>query len=91
MSHFKLINTDEVLNGPVDYSTPVGESAIFICSKTVKNALEASRPAAKKFTANMKHNAKWLDKFSEHMDANPDFVEFARGKSGVWYARAVYL
>ena len=91
MAHFNLIKTDDIHNGPVDYSSPVGNSAIFVCSKTVKNALETSRPAARSFTANAKHNSHWLEKFSIHTDGYPDFVKYARGKSGVWYAQAVYL
>jgi len=89
--HYRLIKTDDILSGPVDYSTPVGNTAVFICSKTVRSAIESSKPKTKKFTANLKHNRKWLDKFNTFTDANPDFVVYKKAKSGMWYAQAVFL
>lgn len=91
MPHFSLIKTDEIMNGPVDYSAPVGDTAIFVCSSTVRDHIERRKPACRPFTANAGHNKFWLEKFSIHTDGYPDFVKYARGKSGVWYAHAVYL
>lgn len=89
MAHFNLIKTDEIFNGPVDYSTPVGDVAIFLCSSTVRDHIERRRPAKKEFTANMSYNKFWYDKFCIHAGVHPEYVRYARGKSGRWYVEAV--
>ena len=91
MAHFNLIKTDDILNGPVDYSTPVGSSHIFLCSKTVRDHIERRKPATKSFTANCIRDAFWLNKFEIHTELKPDYVKYARGKSGQWYVEAISL
>ena len=91
MSHYKLIRTDDILGGPVDYSAPVGNTAVFLCSATCADHIERRKPVAKSFTASAGRNEFWLAKFEICTDGYPDFVEYAKGKSGRWYAQAVYL
>ena len=91
MAHFKLLSTDDIHNGPVDYSTPIGNTEVWLCSNTVKDHIERRKPAARAFTSNSKHDARWIGKFTAHTDRYPEYVRFARGKSGVWYAQAVYF
>lgn len=91
MAHFLPIQTDEILNGPVDYSTPVGSVTIFRCSATVRDHIERRKPVAKKFTSDASHDSFWLRKFEHHAGINPDFVVFAKAKTGVWYVQAVCL
>lgn len=91
MAHFNLISTDDVMDGPVDYSTPVGSSSIFLCSNTVRDHIERRKPATKRFTSNHGHDKTWIAKFMAHTGLEPDFVTFAKAKSGMWYAEAVSL
>lgn len=94
MAHFKLIAVDEIFlsDNHVCFGVSAGNTATFLLSKTAAAVLDSERPAGRKFTANMKHNSKWLDKFHQHTDGDPDFVTFAKGrKSNRWYAHAAYL
>ena len=89
MPHFKLIKTDEILNGPVDYSAPVGETRVFKCDVYVKDYIERRYPVAKKITATPWKNRLLFTKFEFHSGESCEFVNYARGKSGVWYAQSV--
>lgn len=91
MSHFNLIKTDDILAGPVDYSSVVGDTAIFLCSNTVRDHIERRKPATKKFTSNHSRDSSWIGKFEAHTGYRPDFVTFAKAKSGMWYVEAVSL
>jgi hypothetical protein len=62
-----------------------------LLSKTATAALLAARPAGRKFNATMGHNEKWLDKFIKHTGETPERLKFAPGKSGLWFAEAMYL
>ena len=90
MAHFRLIRTDDIHNGPVDYSTPIGESEVYRCSRSANAALDAQKPAGRRFACNIRHDAFWFKKFVEHTGQHPDQVTFARTERG-WYAEAMYL
>jgi len=91
MPHYNLIKTDEISGGPVDYSSPVGSTAIFQCSNTVRDHIERRKPATNKFTANASRDSFWLRKFEEHAGLAPDFVTYAKNKNGTWFVQAVCL
>ena len=90
MAHFRLVRTDSILDGPVDYSTPIGSTEVYRCSRTVNAALDAKKPAGRRFISNASHDAYWHAKFEEHTGQYPDQVTFARTERG-WYAQAMYL
>jgi hypothetical protein len=85
MSHFKLVRSTGIA-GPHG-----GEDDVYLCSRTVRNLLDAQRPAGRQFEANAARNVKWLDAFIKHTGVAPDYVCFAKGESGLWYAQAVSL
>lgn len=89
MPHFRLVKIDDILNGPVDYSAPMGGTATYHCSLSVDKALLRHRPAGKKFTATPWSNKMWYSKFCAHTKTDPEYVTYARGNSGKWYAQAV--
>lgn len=89
MSHFKLLSSDDIHNGPVDYSTPIGSTDIYACSRTANAALDAARPAGKTFRADSHSNAKWFFKFNKHVDLGAEICTFKKGPSGKWYVQAV--
>lgn len=91
MSHFKLISSNDIHNGPVDYSTPIGECRTFRCSRTVKAAIEARKPKTKKFMSDHSRDNYWMRKFEEHTTNYPDYIHFAKNGAGIWYVRAVFL
>ena len=91
MAHYKLINSDDITSGPVDYSTPVGSAAIFVCSSTVRDHIERRKPTARRFTSNDSHDSFWYKKFCTWTDLYPDFVTYARNASGIWFVQAVFL
>ena len=89
MPHFKKISSDDIHNGPVDYSTPIGSVDIYACSRTANHYLNAARPAGKEFTANSCTNAKWFWKFCKHVEEGAEYCTFKKGPSGKWYVKAV--
>jgi hypothetical protein len=89
MSHFRLVKSDDIHNGPVDYSTPVGSSDIYTCSLSVQDVANRRRPAGTKFISTSFKNKFWFNKFCAHTNTSPEIVNFAKGKSGKWYAEAV--
>ncbi len=91
MSHFVLVRTDEIMNGPVDYSAPIGDVAVFRCSNTVRDYIERRKPVARRFQCNPSCNAVFFSKFIAHTGYNSDFIEYARNAAGVWYVEAVFL
>ena len=91
MSHFHLLERNDIYNGPVDYSTPVGHAEIWLCSNTVKDHIERRKPVSEKFKSDDCRDSSWISKFRAHTDADPEYVTFAKGKSGRWYVQAVYI
>jgi len=91
MSHFRLLERNDIHNGPVDYSTPVGHAEIWLCSNTVKDHIERRKPVTKKFTSDDTRDKTWIGKFRAHTGADPEYVRYAKSKSGMWYVQAVYI
>jgi len=94
MSHFLLISSSEIFESPAheDNGVAIGDTQVFLLSKTAAAALNKARPAGTPFTASWQQNVKWFTKFTEHADHNsPEYVRFARGTKHTdrWYAHAV--
>ncbi|GAF73960.1 unnamed protein product [marine sediment metagenome] len=89
MPHFHLVKTDDILNGPVDYSTPVGDARVFKCSVSAKDHIERRFPVARKIYACPWKNKLLYSKFCIHTGESPEYVNYTRNKNGIWYAEAV--
>jgi len=93
MSHFKLIRSDSMYESPMheDNGLSIGELSTYLCSATATKALDESRPAGRRFNADNFQNEKWYYKFIKHTGEKPEYLKFAKGESGRWYAQATYF
>ena len=84
MTHFIRIATDD---DHIPYETD-----IYLCSRTVAAAINAARPAGRRFQARDAVNSKWFDKFIEHTGLAYTELSFSRGRTHLdrWYVQAVY-